>query len=109
MRNAKDEREKRGEVCFCLFEDGGGEKGKKGKMRGESANKINKLRECKREGGGLWKRKMENEKFGLFFVCTQRVKYKRWHLFLIFLFFLLINTMFYLQFLVRKLKGKKIK
>jgi hypothetical protein len=29
MRNAKDEREKRGEVCFCLFEDGGGEKGKK--------------------------------------------------------------------------------
>jgi hypothetical protein len=36
-------------------------------MRGESANKINKLRECKREGGGLWKRKMENEKFGLFF------------------------------------------
>jgi hypothetical protein len=105
MRNAKDEREKRGEVCFCLFEDGGGEKGKKGKMRGESANKINKLRECKREGGGLWKRKMENEKFGLFFCMystsqiqtvaftQKKKKYKRWHLFLIFLFFILFNNL----------------
>jgi hypothetical protein len=49
-------------------------------MRGESANKINKLRECKREGGGLWKRKMENEKFGLFFCMYSTSQIQRSHL-----------------------------